>query len=995
MKLKVTVAALLAASWAVAAWAAPIGTNDVARAMGNWRNRRRTLGAEMGRSVKDVRKVTNGEKAVYIVRFAGGGHLIAPTDTDIRPVIMFSDADDFDPDPNNPAWDLIGGGSKVVTPASAAPTSGNDSEEDGDESPSAAKNRARWAELLDDGNDNEADASEESVDEVRVAPLMTTKWNQLGVGEGQLYRPCFNLYTPSNYYCGCVATATAQILRKFAYMGPNAFKGVYENPYTRVNGTVTEMRTIGAPYDWASMPDVPTVGKNENLDKEPAKQREAIGHLTGDVGIMVGTDYGWDGSTSITYMGKLVFEKFFGYSSAMAMRGGNPYTGKGDLFERMLVSNFDAKLPVQIRISGHSIVGDGYGYTDGTIYYHLNFGWGKGGYWYNTPDDLVKEREKYTGFIGAVYNIFTNQNYSASTVIASGRVTRNGKAAAGVRVSAAATDDPEIEVASATTDEKGIYALFVPAGEYRVTALAEQTDRHEVSGETIARPLPCVSTIPVETGSYNYVHPDEASVGNAAHCDIELEKVEYEPEAEVSVGEATVGTDFAEALVPVAAKVVHYGQTADKARLVVILTPVEGGTPKRCDSDVFSGFAEYGFNASFAGLEAGVAYRVEAKVIMVGTGEQAGLGDGGFAASREFVWFDESASSFTAAKWSGEPVKVEDGGLVIACPEGTEATFTPEKVGATSVRILVKVRECECYSEGELPAVDGVAAVSAVARQTGKSELVVWGNGVWNQTGCLFDDGEANADVVIGIDFVRHSVRYGIGSWESVAYDLPTSVTSLTSVSFGGSFVLSKLQGTVWDTNLVRDANGSEYANFEAAKAAGATGVLSPLWSSTWNLANGSGSVDVNDPEKLITFTGESKVLRSETNDQGVVTHWYAVASDADIAANAAKYVKTTVDLGLAKAITEDSVVKIGDFAVARGSMTFKVEVDNVEVAKAAVNDIVRVRSDLVDSDPEDPENGWKRPSEVGASIGFDEKTHLITVTPPAGPRGFVRILIK
>ena len=454
-------------------WAAPIGSNDVARAMGNWRHRHGTLGAKMGMTVRDVRKVTNGEKAVYIVRFEGGGHLIAPTDTNIRPVIMFSDGGDFDPDPNNPAWDLIGGSRKLVK--SAAPNSGDDSDEEADESPSAAKNRAEWAELLDDKSDNAPDFSEYNVDEVRVAPLVTTMWSQTVSRDGHWYgtKPCFNYYTPSNYYCGCVATATAQILRKFSYMGPNAYEGQYVNPNTKINGVKTEMTTIGAPYDWANMPDVPSDGEDDT-------EREAVGHLTSDVGIMIGMNYSPDGSGSKTYMGKLVFEKFFGYSSAMAMRGTDKaYTGHDDIFERMFVSNFDAKLPVQIALSGHSILGDGYGYTGGTIYYHLNFGWGWGGYWYNTPDDLIKEGSKYTGFVGAVYNIYTNQDYSAETVIASGRVTRNGQAAAGVRVSAAATDDLQTEVASATTDEKGIYALFVPAGEYRVKACSEQ---HELYG---------------------------------------------------------------------------------------------------------------------------------------------------------------------------------------------------------------------------------------------------------------------------------------------------------------------------------------------------------------------------------------------------------------------------------------------------------------------------------------------------------------------------------
>lgn len=981
LHLRMWAIALIAALTVIGAWAAPIGSDDVARAMGNWRHRRGTLGAKMGMTVKDVRRVTNGEKSVYIVRFEGGGHLIAPTDTNIRPVIMFSDGNDFDPDPNNPAWDLIGGSRKPIK--AAAPTDGDDSDEETDESPSAAKNRAQWAELLDDGNDDEPDFSSEQVDEVCVAPLTTTKWGQSVSRNGGWYgtKPCFNYYTPSNYLCGCVATATAQILRKFAYMGPNAYEGRYVNPNTKINGVKTELTTVGAPYDWANMPDVPSDGEDDT-------EREAVGRLTGDVGIMVGMNYAEKASGSKTYMAKLVFEKFFGYSSAMAMRGTDKaYPGHDDIFERMFVSNFDAKLPVQIALSGHSILGDGYGYSGSgpkrTIYYHLNFGWGWGGYWYNTPEDLEWEDSKYTGFVGAVYNIYTNQDYSAETVIASGCVTRNGQAAAGVRVSAVATDDLKTEVASATTDEKGIYALFVPAGEYRVKALVEQHARYEISGETTACPLPCVSTIPVENGHYNYVAPDEAEVGNAAHCDIEIKKVEYEPEAEVTIGEVSDQTNFTCATIPVTAKVVHYGQTAEKAVVVVKLKPVGGGTEKRCDSDVFSGFAEYGFNASFEGLEAGVTYRVEATVMMIGTNERAGLGDGSFAAAREFVWFDESATSFSAAKWSGEPVEVVDGKLAIACPIGTSTTFTPAATNATSVRIVANVCECGHYQEGLIPDPDGLAAFSAVLRANDQTELFVWGEGAWHATGFQFAEEDANFDVSVDLDFLGHSIRYGVGGVTLGTFALPTAA-GVSSVSFKGDLAMSELNGSAADANLVRAANGTEYANYDAAKSTGATGVLSPLWLSTWNLSGGSGMLDVMDPDGLITFTGASKVLKSETQPDGSERKWYAEASEADIAAGAEKYVKTTVDLGLAKAITDNSVVKIGYFAVAEGAMAFKVEIDDVEVAKETVKNLVEVSGDL---------SGWTRPEDK--DIAFDSEAHIVTVIPQTGSRGFVRIKIK
>ena len=371
--------------------------------------------------------------------------------------------------------------------------------------------------------------------------------------------------------------------------------------------------------------------------------------------------------------------------------------------------------------------------------------------------------------------------------------------------------------------------------------------------------------------------------------------------------------------------------------------------------------------------------------MMIGTNEQAGLGDGSFAESREFVWFDETAASFTAAKWSGGKVEVGDGVLTVLGFEGNETRFTPEPADPCATRIVIKFRENGAYPKvADIPNPEGPVGISAVDAPNDRTELVVWGDGVWNSTGILLGDDEA--DVTVDLDFIHHSILYSVNGTDLGPYALADSIDSVSSVFFKGYSILSELSGTVQDANLVKDENGTEYANYEATKAGGATGVLSPLWLSTWNLAGGSGTLDVKDPLGLITFTGASKVLKSETQPDGSERKWYAEANDADVAAGAAKYIQTTVDLGLAKAITDNSVVKIGDFAVAEGSMSFKVEIDDVEVAKATINDLVEVSGDL---------DAWKKPKDAGATIEFNSDTHVVTVTPPAGQRGFVRVKIS
>ena len=975
MSLKTTVAALLAVCWAVAAVAAPIGSNDVVRAMGNWRHRGGTLGAKMGRTVKDVRRVEKDGAEFYIVRFEGGGHLIAPTDTKLRPVVLFSEADDFDLDERNPALalvvaDVLGesdrfgvGGEQGPKAASltAAPRS---------------RNENAWADLLDDDIDAQY---WDPIDDARVGPLCKTAWSQGSVGDGY----CYNYYTPNHAVCGCVATGLSQIMKYFEW--PKGDVQRFTSEWTQLDGVSTNMTTQGGSFDWANMPDLPE--KTANLNET---QRRAIGKLTSDVGILAGMHYTTTGGSSswTTIVRYVLTQTVLGYSNAMMIRIQNDApTGAEEGFKRVVIANFNAKRPVQFGIEGHSIVGDGYGYHKGDLYYHLNLGWaGHWTCWYSVPvnaeNPIVNEPEtKFTYFKSIIYNIYTDED--PDLVILSGRVTDKytKEPVASQSVTAYAADG-KTPVATATTDEKGIYSMLVLPGTYTVVACNENPDRRSgYYGSAVGEALRCVTQENKgQSGTQSPYGP--AEMGNCADCDLEMENVDFAPEAEVSVGEATVGTDFAEAVVPVVAKVVHYGQTATSAKVIVKLASVDGGAAMTKEFTVGGDFDAHEFNASFEGLTAGEKYTVTARVVM--NADEAGSGDGGFAAAREFVWFDESASSFTAAKWSGEPVVRKDGMMVVSCANGTSTTFTPESAVGYLKRIVIKLREIGAYMEDAIPSADGPAAVSAVVRSDGRTELVVWGDGVWNATGVFFEDENVDFDVVIEMNFRLHNVSYILGGSVLGTFDLPDSFTTVASVSFAGCSVLSELQGTAWDVNLVKDANGVEYANYEAAKAGGATGVLSPLWLSTWNLAGGSGTLDVKDPDGLITFTGASKVLKSETQPDGSERKWYAEANDADIAAGAAKYIQTTVDLGLAKAITDDSVVKIGDYLVANGEMSFVVEIDDVVVAKETVKNLVEVRATM-------EAGSWTKPSDDE----IDFKNGKVIVTPnKGGASGFARVKI-
>ena len=948
------------------ALAAPVGTNEAARAMKNWRQRRGTLGTKLGKAVKDVRKEVYNGTAFHVVRFEGGGHAIVPTDTKLRPVLMFSGSDDFVLDERNPALallmaDIKAESSRLGVGIDAAPGAST-------ASVPRSRNENEWADLLDDNLDA---TYKNTVDDVRVAPLLATRWAQDGSKTDNPLAStpyCYNFYTPNNYPCGCVATATAQIMKYFEW--PKGSVDQFKSNWTQVNSATRQMTTQGGTFDWANMPDSP------NSDT-PETQRQAIGKLTSDVGIIYGMHYTSANSVTWTTLARYALtQTVLGYSNAVVFPS-SEFTGVEYDFKRVMTSNFNAKRPVQLGIGGHSIVGDGYGYNGGTLYYHLNMGWaGSWDYWYSTP---VNEDNpiggEYTSFQHIVYNIYTTE--SPNLVILSGRVTDGGTAVANMPVVAQAADGTE--VANAVTDGKGIYALLVPPGEYTVVSSKENADHKSMQyGTATGTALECVTAEAdlSSQGAMDWPH-GTPTLGNCADCDIALETVEYDPEAVVSIGDANMLTNFASATIPVTVQVVHYGQTAESASVIVTLTPVGGGTAMTREFVISGDFNEHTFNAAFGDLTAGGDYEVSTRVVMGSV--DAKTADGGFAASRKIAWFDETdEDGFTPEKWTGGEVKDEDGKLSV-----TSSTFTPGSNAELKKRIDIRISKSGAYTETTIPALNSFAGVSTVVRQNGQIEVVVGAYGTWQPTGVFLtdNDGYIGFNVVIELDFAQHSVSYSSGSTVLGTYNLPPTVADVSSIKFDGYATLSEFSGSGQDANLVKDANGIEYATYDAAKAAGATGVLSPLWLSTWDLGDVSGFVEVNDPKNLIVFTGASEIIDNEPLGGNTKRVWFA--NKKDIEAGAKDYIGTTKELGLTKPISTNSVMKIDDFVVANGAMSFRVEIDDAEIAKEKVKEFIEVCDDLVSWDPPNPEN-----------IDFDPATHFITVTPPPGDSYFTRIKI-
>jgi hypothetical protein len=206
-------------------------------------------------------------------------------------------------------------------------------------------------------------------------------------------------------------------------------------------------------------------------------QRQAIGAINWDVGRASKMDYGdyYDGG-SAAWLSDLsrALKKTFLYGNAVF--GGQENDTMANIppaaLKKMINPNLDASLPVLLGIyatplTGHSMVADGYGYNDSTLYHHLNMGWsGLDDAWYNLPDILIPDFLDFTVVSACVYNIFPQ----GKGEIISGRVTdKNGNPLSDVSITAARSGG---DTFTAVTNSRGIYALAkIPsASSYTISA---------------------------------------------------------------------------------------------------------------------------------------------------------------------------------------------------------------------------------------------------------------------------------------------------------------------------------------------------------------------------------------------------------------------------------------------------------------------------------------------------------------------------------------------
>lgn len=464
---------MLTLSIATVIWGAgaePVSARTVTQAVNNWVALRAQMGSAIAGTVSSVRQCTapNGV-TFYVARLSAGGFVVTSTDTTLDPVVLFSDSEDLVEDTRNPLWTLL---VKDMALRQKAASSGNSSQA-GAAKTSAGRAATRWTRLLTANDtaaagapaaspyDYQGRSGQKSVSDVRVAPLLKTKWGQSSAGGGY----CFNYYTPRHYLCGCTATAGAQILRYHKFPTDEIEPEWYE---CQVDGWYDYLEQIGGTYDWDMMPEVPGRGMTES-------QRQAIGKLTYNVGLAVCSSYSrnWTGGHLDLFIDLC---KSWGYAHGTTFHRYDDCQEEGFTdrdMKSVLIPNLDAKLPVGVRIydffredeTSHFVVADGYGYSDGQFSVHLNFGWdGNSDAWYVLPE-IIASGTRYTTINYLYGNIYPHGPEEGA--IASGRVSEATSSedmpVSGIVVTATGSDGTTLRT---TTDENGIYAFLLEEDEW-------------------------------------------------------------------------------------------------------------------------------------------------------------------------------------------------------------------------------------------------------------------------------------------------------------------------------------------------------------------------------------------------------------------------------------------------------------------------------------------------------------------------------------------------
>ena len=447
LRLYTVLALCIAAVFDVAA--KPVSHEKAMRGAEDWISRpkaRRHLRPPSG----EVRTVSlDGTNLFHMVALEGGGFVTVSADDSMPAIRGFSASGEIpEYDENNPLWTLLTGNN-------AKRRSKPRMEKRRVKPRRKSSGTTTSRQLLGASGDSHI-TSVEGIDDLRVAPLVKSTWNQQSVGGKNVY----NYYTPHGDPCGCVATAMAQLMRYHKYpSGEVAQKSIS----CKVGGSDINLTMKGGVYDWETMPLTPTESITDS-------EREMIGRICYDAGVAMRMQYYESVSYAFGGFEPDPLKNVFGYRNAEAYWESDPYDNiqETSIYNGIL-ANLDAGYPVLLGIgktsdlrAGHAIIADGYGFNGGVLFCHLNMGWGSNSdYWYAIPKiDTDSTHGTFDVVNSLVYNIFPE----AKGQIVSGRIVDPfGNPATNALVTATVEYGSNSYVTNTTTSATGVYSLIVPS----------------------------------------------------------------------------------------------------------------------------------------------------------------------------------------------------------------------------------------------------------------------------------------------------------------------------------------------------------------------------------------------------------------------------------------------------------------------------------------------------------------------------------------------------
>lgn len=353
---------------------------------------------------------------IYILSIQGGGWLLLSADDSTYPILGYSDTGSFEYPITCPAveyWINVYTGQIAEAVTENYPNT---------------ETRPIWDSILT-GTLPRWDNSR------AVSPLLTTTWNQDNP---------YNNYCPNDAsgpgghaYAGCVATAMAQVMKKWNW----PTQGINYHSYTDGSTFPPSYGTIGVSFNvthnWASMPNSITTPDND------------ICTLIYHCGVAVDMDYGTAASGALAFTNDAM-EKYFSYDPAANWQYRSSYTDP--VWDSMMKSDLALGRPIIYQgynsgnTTGHSFVMDGHNDNSPTQF-HFNFGWGGLYNGYFTLNGLIPVAGfDFRYFQWAYFNIYPG-------VSVSGTITDSfANPLSGVTVSFSGAG-------SAVTDANGFYSM--------------------------------------------------------------------------------------------------------------------------------------------------------------------------------------------------------------------------------------------------------------------------------------------------------------------------------------------------------------------------------------------------------------------------------------------------------------------------------------------------------------------------------------------------------